>query len=229
MINERTDKSMNDLGFSMLWPAKVMIPNCHCDDVKSIVHFWYTQILYRLPISSPFDKQHNCLEEDLINTHDTQENLACQTHLRLLNPSPPILYFNLRFCTEVCSIQPDPRNPWCSSLVPVNHQPSTESRRKMRQSNQAFQSGNINRRFVLASFARIQISPHESHDTADTSFVMQTLLQFPISPSFFILDFTIFFHLPVPLTSSISLTLSAPRGVIAVAQPDSVYSQHFAF
>ncbi|VUZ44873.1 unnamed protein product, partial [Hymenolepis diminuta] len=67
-------------------------------------------------------------------THDTQENLACQTHLRLLNPSPPILYFNLRFCTEVCSIQPDPRNPWCSSLVPVNHQPSTESRRKMRQS-----------------------------------------------------------------------------------------------
>ncbi|VUZ55966.1 unnamed protein product, partial [Hymenolepis diminuta] len=45
---------------------------------------------------------------------DTQGTLACQTHLPLLTPSPPILYFPLRLCIELCSIQPGLRNPWCS-------------------------------------------------------------------------------------------------------------------
>ncbi|VUZ53888.1 unnamed protein product [Hymenolepis diminuta] len=49
-----------------------------------------------------------------LHTHRTQETLARQTHLPLLTPSPPILYFPLRLCTELCSIHPGLRNPWYS-------------------------------------------------------------------------------------------------------------------
>ncbi|VUZ43065.1 unnamed protein product [Hymenolepis diminuta] len=61
-----------------------------------------------------------------LHTH-TQETLARQTHLPLLNPSPPILYFPLRLCTEVCSIHSGLRNPWCSFFIVVSHQRPTSS------------------------------------------------------------------------------------------------------
>ncbi|VUZ43650.1 unnamed protein product, partial [Hymenolepis diminuta] len=57
-----------------------------------------------------------------LDTH-TQGTLARQTHLQLLSPSPPIRYFPLRLCTEVCSIQPGLRNPWCSLSFTVSHLP----------------------------------------------------------------------------------------------------------
>ncbi|VUZ50608.1 unnamed protein product, partial [Hymenolepis diminuta] len=48
------------------------------------------------------------------HTTHTQGTVAPPKHLPLINPSPPILYFPLRICTEVYSIQPVLRNPWCS-------------------------------------------------------------------------------------------------------------------
>ncbi|VUZ40540.1 unnamed protein product, partial [Hymenolepis diminuta] len=47
-------------------------------------------------------------------TTHTQRTLARQTHLPLLNPSSPIPCFPLGLCTELCSMQPGQRNPWCS-------------------------------------------------------------------------------------------------------------------
>ncbi|VUZ52757.1 unnamed protein product, partial [Hymenolepis diminuta] len=44
----------------------------------------------------------------------TEGTLARQTHPSLLNPSPPIPYFALRLCTELCSMQPGLHNPRCS-------------------------------------------------------------------------------------------------------------------
>ncbi|VUZ52807.1 unnamed protein product [Hymenolepis diminuta] len=46
--------------------------------------------------------------------HTPEGTLARQTHLPLLNPPPPIPYFPLRLCTELCSIQPGLRSLWCS-------------------------------------------------------------------------------------------------------------------
>ncbi|VUZ52531.1 unnamed protein product, partial [Hymenolepis diminuta] len=49
-----------------------------------------------------------------LDTHTHQGTPARQTHLSLPNPSPPILSFPLRLCTELCLIQPAQRNPWRS-------------------------------------------------------------------------------------------------------------------
>ncbi|VUZ56660.1 unnamed protein product [Hymenolepis diminuta] len=56
----------------------------------------------------------NSLHQTHTNHTHTEGTLARQTHLPLLNPSPPIPYFPLRLCTELCSIQSGQRNPWCS-------------------------------------------------------------------------------------------------------------------
>ncbi|VUZ38656.1 unnamed protein product, partial [Hymenolepis diminuta] len=59
----------------------------------------------------------------------TQGTLPRQTHLPLLNPSPPIPYFPLRLCTELCSIRPGLRNPSVPFLsFTVSHQPPQRHR-----------------------------------------------------------------------------------------------------
>ncbi|VUZ55499.1 unnamed protein product [Hymenolepis diminuta] len=64
-----------------------------------------------LCVSSPEVSVMNSLPLD---THTHQGTLGRHRHLPLLNSSPPILYFSLRLCNELCSIQPGLRNHWRS-------------------------------------------------------------------------------------------------------------------